>query len=43
MPDDDISSHRTRTNRWPEPAQQSAPDELVRAVEAVYDAVEDRT
>lgn len=38
---EDISSHRTRTNRWPnEPLH--APAALVIAVEAVYEALEDR-
>lgn len=36
---DDISAHRTRTNRRPEPQPHV---ELVQAVEAVYDALEDR-
>lgn len=39
--DDDLSSHRTRTNRRPnEPIH--APDALVVAVDAVYEALEDR-
>lgn len=52
---DDISAHRTRCNRWPEPVaydshgaplyawQLPAPAPLIAAVEAVYDALEDRT
>jgi hypothetical protein len=47
--------HRTRSNSWPAPIgydgtgallyawQQPAPPALVAAVEAVYDALEDRT
>jgi hypothetical protein len=53
-PDGEVSGHRTRTNRWPEPTgydgqgaplypwQQAVPATLAAAVEAVYDALEDR-
>jgi len=52
---DDLSAHRTRSNRAPEPIgydghgapiyawQVEAPAPLVAAVEAVYDALEDRS
>lgn len=39
--EDDISSHRVRSNRWPNEATH-APDALVVAVNAVYEALEDR-
>lgn len=54
MPDDDVSAHRTRSNRRIEPVgydghgaplygwQLPVPERLVAAVEAVYDALEDR-
>lgn len=40
--DDELSAHRTRTNRKPEP-QLHPPAALIQAVEAVYDALEDRS
>jgi len=42
MTTDDLSAHRTRTNRRPEPQHESAPAALVAAVDAVYEALEDR-
>jgi hypothetical protein len=53
--DDALSAHRTRRNDWAEPTgydghgapiypwQQPTPPALIAAVEAVYDALEDRT
>lgn len=39
--DNELSGHRTRTNRWPnEPLH--PPASLVVAVDAVYEALEDR-
>lgn len=52
---DDLSSHRVRSNVWPQPAghdghgaplypwQTDTPTPLIAAVEAVYDALEDRS
>lgn len=39
---DDLSAHRTRSNRRPEPPHEPVPAELIAAVNAVYDALEDR-
>lgn len=38
----DVSAHRTRTNRRPEPQHEPAPAALVAAVNAVYEQLEDR-
>ena len=43
MPVDDVSSHRTRTNRWPEPPAQQPSEALTQAVNDVYEALEDRS
>lgn len=39
--DDELSAHRVRSNVWPADRQQPH-IELVAAVEAVYEALEDR-
>lgn len=43
MLNDDISSHRVRSNRWPAPPAQQPSEALTQAVNAVYDALEDRS
>lgn len=41
--DDDISSHRVRSNRWPTVAPPHAPAALVVAVDDIFtDTIEDR-
>ncbi|MDF2895713.1 MAG: hypothetical protein K0Q46_2499 [Rhodococcus erythropolis] len=41
MPEDDISSHRTRTNRWPEPLTPH-PQTVAEINQVMSDVVEDR-
>jgi hypothetical protein len=38
----ELSAHRTRTNRRPEPQHEPAPAALVAAVNAVYEPLEDK-
>jgi hypothetical protein len=42
MDADDLSAHRTRTNRRPETGTVHAPEALTQAVNEVYEALEDR-
>jgi hypothetical protein len=42
MLEDDISSHRVRSNRWPEPLTPQPSQALTQAVNEVYEALEDR-